>query len=281
MSNAKGPFRVQGERVSKPFRFTFDGRAGPAREGDTVASALLAHGETLLARSFKFHRPRGVLTCGPEEPNALVTVIEDGIRAPNQPSTTLPARPGLIVESQNAWPNLALDLGEVNGLASRFLSAGFYYKTFMGPRLAGLNGTRFWMLAERFIRRAAGLGRAGGTTDPKARHERMNAFCDVLVIGSGPAGLTAALSARDAGHSVIILDSTMSLADRRFGPIRKPWHLAMQTGRAKHLIGWRTMNASGSCPRRLPGVAMMAARSRQSNGQGAGRTRFSRRRGIG
>lgn len=189
----------------KTIRFTFDGVAYTGHGGDTLASALLANGVTLFGRSFKYHRPRGLLSAGVEEPNALVTVLKGEVREPNIPATMVEIHDGLIAVSQNRFPSLAWDIHAVNQLGGKILSAGFYYKTFMGPVIGPLKGTRFWMFCEHFIRRAAGLGSAGSAKDP-ARYERMNAFCDVLVVGSGPAGLMAAKAAADQGARVILAD---------------------------------------------------------------------------
>ncbi len=186
-------------------RFTFDGKPYSGHPGDTLASALLANGVTLFGRSFKYHRPRGVLTAGVDEPNALVTVLKGNIREPNIPATQLEIYDGLTVVSQNRFPSLSFDIGAANQLGGKLLSAGFYYKTFMGPVIGPLKGTRFWMFCEYFIRRAAGLGSAGYDKDP-ARYERTNAFCDVLVVGSGPAGLMAAKAAAQSGKRVILAD---------------------------------------------------------------------------
>jgi heterotetrameric sarcosine oxidase alpha subunit len=202
------PRRSQtGGRVdrTRTIRFTFDGRPFTGHAGDTLASALLANGVTLFGRSFKYHRPRGVLTAGVDEPNALVTVLHGEVREPNIPATMLEIYDGLTVVSQNRFPTLAFDFGAANQLGGKLLGAGFYYKTFMGPVFGPLKGTRFWMFCEYFIRRAAGLGRAGIARDP-ARYERMNAFCDVLVVGSGPAGLMAAKAAADTGARVILAE---------------------------------------------------------------------------
>ncbi|MBX3597334.1 MAG: sarcosine oxidase subunit alpha family protein [Rhizobiaceae bacterium] len=196
---------------SRVINFTFDGKRFAGHPGDTLASALLANGVSLFGRSFKYHRPRGVLSAGVDEPNALVTIVRDAVREPNLPATTVEIYDGLIAESQNRYPSLQFDVGAVNQLASRFLGAGFYYKTFMGPKIWPLKGTRFWMFCEHFIRRAAGLGTAGLEPD-RSRYERMNAFCDVLVVGSGPAGLSAAKAAADQGANVIMAD-----IDARFG----------------------------------------------------------------
>jgi len=198
---------VSGGRIDRlrTIRFTFDGRPYTGHAGDTLASALLANGVTLFGRSFKYHRPRGVLTAGVEEPNALVTVLSGTVREPNIPATMLEIHDGLVAESQNRFPSLDYDVGAINQLGGKLLGAGFYYKTFMGPAIGPLKGTRFWMFCEHFIRRAAGLGRAGTERDP-ARYERMNAFCDVLVVGAGPAGLMAARAAADRGVRVILAD---------------------------------------------------------------------------
>jgi len=198
---------VSGGRIDRlrTIRFTFDGKSYTGHAGDTLASALLANGVTLFGRSFKYHRPRGVLTAGVEEPNALVTVLIGSVREPNIPATMLEIYDGLVAESQNRFPSLEYDVRAVNQLGGKLLGAGFYYKTFMGPVIGPLKGTRFWMFCEHFIRRAAGLGRAGMEKDP-SRYERMNAFCDVLVVGAGPAGLMAAKAAADQGARVILAD---------------------------------------------------------------------------
>jgi methylglutamate dehydrogenase subunit C len=184
---------------AKPVRFTFDGRSYQGYEGDTLASALLASGVRLFGRSFKYHRPRGVLTAGGEEPNALVT-LRTGARAePNCRATSVPLFDGLEASSQNRWPSLRWDVLAVNQLAAPLFVAGFYYKTFMWP--AGL-----WeKLYEPLIRRAAGLGTASGLPDPDS-YDRDHGFCDLLVIGGGPAGLMAALAAGRAGLRVILAD---------------------------------------------------------------------------
>ena len=180
-----------------PVRFSFDGREVVGRRGDTVASALLASGRRLVGRSFKYHRPRGVMTCGSEEPNALIEVGEGAERVPNVRATVQEAHDGLVARSQNAWPSLERDALVVNDWAAPFLSAGFYYKTFMWPK-------GFWeTVYEPFIRRAAGLGRLT-REHTEDRSERAYAFCDVLVIGGGPAGLMAALTAARAGVDVIL-----------------------------------------------------------------------------
>jgi sarcosine oxidase subunit alpha len=198
---------VLGGRVDRgrPVRFTFDGRTYSGLAGDTLASALLASGTHLVGRSFKYHRPRGIMAAGSDEPNALVGVRRDDARyTPNLCATQVEIYEGLEAESQNRSPSLRYDLGAVNGLLSPFLSAGFYYKTFMWPQKAW---DRFY---EPFIRRAAGLGRAPTLPDPD-RYLGRFAHCDVLVVGAGPAGLGAALVAAEAGARVILCDEQAEL----------------------------------------------------------------------
>lgn len=185
---------------AKTARFTFDGKSYTALEGDTVASALIANGIHLVGRSFKYHRPRGILSAGAEEPNALIDVARDSARKqPNVRATVQEVFDGMIVKSQNRFPSLAFDIGGVNNLMSPFFAAGFYYKTFMWPKAAWKH------IYEPMIRRAAGLGVAPTEADPDHYASRY-AHCDVLVAGAGVAGLSAALAAAEAGASVIIVD---------------------------------------------------------------------------
>lgn len=191
--------------TSTPVRFTFNGTAYSGYAGDTLASALLASGEHFVARSFKYHRPRGILSCGSEEPNALVGIDRGpGRFEPNVRATVQEIFDGMTATSQNHWPSLTADIGAINDVAHTLIPAGFYYKTFMWPR-------SFWdKLYEPMIRRAAGLGRSPTDPDPDEYSNRY-AHCDVLIVGAGPAGLAAALAASEAGASVILADEQVEI----------------------------------------------------------------------
>ncbi|WGH78652.1 sarcosine oxidase subunit alpha family protein [Jannaschia ovalis] len=183
----------------RPLGIRFDGRWMKAYAGDTLASALLANGQLVMGRSFKYHRPRSVVASGPEEPNALLGIGEGARFTPNIRATEQPVREGLQAHSQNAWPALGFDIGRVNDWGARFLPAGFYYKTFIHPR-------PLWKhVFEPFIRRAAGLGAAPTEADAD-RYEHRYAFCDTLIVGGGIAGLTAALGAAQAGGRVMLVE---------------------------------------------------------------------------
>ena len=199
-----GPCRIGSGGLTdptRPLQFRFDGRALQGLAGDTVASALLANGVQQVARSFKYHRPRGIVTAGPEEPCALIDVIGARGREPNQLATTLPLQADLVVESQNRWPTLRFDLRAINDRLGRFLPAGFYYKTFMAPAWA-------WeRLYEPLIRRAAGLGRLEGIVPPHADPaETVHDHADVLVVGAGACGLAAAHRLGASGLRVMLVD---------------------------------------------------------------------------
>lgn len=192
---------------ARTINFSFDGRRYAGHPGDTLASALLANGVRLVGRSFKYHRPRGILSAGSEEPNALVELRTGARTEPNTRATTVELFDGLEATSQNAFPSLRFDAMSLASLLSPLLSAGFYYKTFMWP-------ASFWeKLYEPMIRRAAGLGTASGLADPD-HYDRGHAFCDVLVIGSGPAGLMAALAAARTGARVILVEEDAHLGGR-------------------------------------------------------------------
>jgi sarcosine oxidase, subunit alpha len=192
----------EGGRIDRtqPLIFDFDGTRLTGCRGDTLASALLANGVHLVGRSFKYHRPRGILSAGSEEPNALVTIDRGAGRVtPNLRATQLELYGGMRAHSQNRFPSLGFDLGAVANVASALLPAGFYYKTFMWPH-------SFWRhVYEPAIRAAAGLGRAPVASDPD-RYLQRYAHCDVLVIGAGPSGLAAALAASASGARVVLCD---------------------------------------------------------------------------
>ncbi len=190
-----------------PVEFTFNGKRMEGLEGDTLASALMANGQRLVGRSFKYHRPRGVVASGAEEPNALLTTGHGRREEPNQRATTTELFAGLEARSQNHWPSLEFDIGALNARLSRFLTAGFYYKMFMWPRA-------FWKhVYEPVIRQSAGLGPAPNARDADI-YEHSYATVDVLVIGGGVAGLIAAQSAAAAGARVMLIEQTAAWGGR-------------------------------------------------------------------
>ena len=191
-------------RPHKKLTFSFDGKTMTGFAGDTLASAVIASGQRVFGRSFKYHRPRGVMGLGSEEMNALVGVGEGARHEPNLRATQVEIFSGLSAVSQNRWPSLNWDIGAINNQVSRFLPGGFYYKTFMWP-------ASFWKhVYEPFIRRAAGLGKAPEGRDPDT-YEQIHVHCDVLVIGGGVAGLAAADAAAATGAKVILADENPRL----------------------------------------------------------------------
>ncbi len=194
------PFGKRLDR-SRRLSFEFNGRRMGGHPGDTLASALLANGVRLVGRSFKLHRPRGIFSCGVEEPNAIVDVGDGGTRTPNMRATQIDLYEGLAAASVNCWPSVEFDLGALNSRIAALLPAGFYYKTFKWPN---------WHLFEPAIRRMAGLGRASGELDPD-RYEEVAAQAQVLVIGGGLAGLSAAVAAAEAGADTLLLAGSPKL----------------------------------------------------------------------
>ncbi len=189
---------------SKPLSFTFDGKKMTGYAGDTLASAVMANGRRVMGRSFKYHRPRGLITMGSEEPNALVGVGTGSRREPNLRATQVELFDGMTSVSQNRWPSLDFDVGIINNHMSRLFPSGFYYKTFMWPKT-------FWhKVYEPVIRNAAGLGVAPDGVDPDS-YEQVHVHCDVLVVGGGVAGLAAAQAAAANGKRVMICDETPRL----------------------------------------------------------------------
>jgi len=191
---------------NKPLSFTFNGSAYQGYQGDTLASALLASGIRLVGRSFKYHRPRGIVSSGADEPNAILQIGRGAHTLPNCRATQVELYEGLVARSVNSWPSLRFDLLAVNGLFSRLIPAGFYYKTFMWPR-------SFWMKYEHFIRKASGLGVAPSEPEPD-RYDKCHAHCDVLVAGGGPAGLAAALEAGRKGARVLLVEDQPEFGGR-------------------------------------------------------------------
>ena len=203
------PNRIAGGQIdtSQTLKFSFDGKQYSGHPGDTLASALLANGVRLMGRSFKYHRPRGPLTAGSEEPNALVELRGGARQEPNTRATTVELYNGLLANSQNRLGSLKFDLLAVNDRLSNFLTAGFYYKTFMWP-------AAFWeKLYEPIIRKAAGLGSLSLKADPDV-YDKGFLHCDVLIIGAGPAGLAAALTAGRSGANVILADEDFRMGGR-------------------------------------------------------------------
>ena len=200
MAGAQPNRLPRGGRIdrSRPLAFSFDGKACEGFAGDTLASALIANGVSVVGRSFKLRRPRGIVASGAAEPNAIMQIGEGDAAQPNLPATQVQLHAGLAASSTRGWPGVHFDIGAINDVFGRMLAAGFYYKTFMWPR-------SWWKLYERAIRNSAGFGQAPEGPDPD-RYEHMNAHCDVLVAGGGPAGLMAALTAAKSGARVILAD---------------------------------------------------------------------------
>ena len=199
------PFRLAKGGVvdrSRPLEFHFDGARCEGYAGDTLASALLANGIHLVARSFKYHRPRGVFSAGTEEPNAMVQLARGARTEPNVRATTQELYGGLTASSQNCWPSVRFDIGAINNAISRLIPAGFYYKTFMWPPTP-----KWWLKYEHAIRQVAGMGRAANEADPD-HYEHRYAHCDILVVGGGITGLASASAAAQAGARVIVCDES-------------------------------------------------------------------------
>ncbi len=191
---------------SKPIKFKFNGKTLDAFKGDTLASALMANGVDVVGRSFKYHRLRGIIGSGAEEPNAILQVGEGAKTVPNLRATQVEMYDGLVAQSVTGWPNLDKDIGAINNVFARMLPAGFYYKTFMQPQ-------KLWHKYEEIIRKAAGLGRAPALPDPD-RYEKINHHCDVLVAGGGISGLCAAICASRAGARVTVVDDQNEFGGR-------------------------------------------------------------------
>ncbi len=186
--------------------FTFNGKRYDGHAGDTLASALLANGITLVARSWKYHRPRGIVSCGVEEPNAIVQLETAGHTIPNARATEVELYEGLSACSVNCWPNVERDFMSVTSLFARLMPAGFYYKTFMWPK-------SLWPKYEQMMRKASGFGTAPNVSDPST-YDKLNAHCDVLIVGAGPAGIAAALAAGKTGARIIVADEQAEFGGR-------------------------------------------------------------------
>ena len=242
-----GPWRITAGLLTdpgQPLSFSFDGRALRGLAGDTLASALLANGVRVVGRSFKYHRPRGIVSAGAEEPCALVDIIGAAGREPNQLATTLPLYEGLSALSQNRWPSRRFDLMVINDLVRRFLPAGFYYKTFMYP------GWAWERLYEPLIRRAAGLGRlAAVVPDHASPAETVHAHADVLVVGAGVAGISAARALAAAGLRVILAEQDPCLGAGAL--LDERWH-GWRAAALRELAGLANLRC-------LPGTTVLGA----------------------
>ena len=184
--------------------FKFDGKTYGGNKGDTIAAALLRNNVKLVGRSFKYHRPRGIMTCGSEEPNAIVQVGNDAsMTEPNTRATEIELYEGLEASSQNCWPSVNFDIGAINNFFSPFIPAGFYYKTFMWP-------ASFWEKYEYFIRKSAGLGKSPTKPDQDIYDHRY-LHCDVLVVGGGISGIIAAKMAAQNNLNTVLLDDKNNL----------------------------------------------------------------------
>ena len=186
---------------TRPLSFTFNGRRMQGYAGDTLASALLGANQMMVGRSFKYHRPRGIVASGAEEPNALVGLGQGGRFEPNQRATTTELFDGAATISQNHWPSLEFDVGAINDKFYRFLPAGFYYKTFMFPRFAWKH------VFEPIVRQSAGLGKVPSQRD-EDRYEYAYGFADLVIVGGGIAGLAAALAAGKQGKRVWLIEQS-------------------------------------------------------------------------
>ena len=188
---------------NKLLNFTFDNKPYQGYVGDTLASALIANGVKVTGRSFKYHRPRGIIGSGVEETNTLVQISKGDRTEPNIPATQIELYDGLVAESQNRWPNLKFDLGALNNAFSGLFPSGFYYKTFMWP-------SKLWPTYEKSIRKLAGMGKSPSQPDPDTYAHKF-VHCDILIVGGGPTGLMAALSAGSSGAKVILCDQNSRL----------------------------------------------------------------------
>ncbi len=202
-------FRIKNNNLinfNNKISFKYDNKKINAYEGDTIASALLASGQKVIGRSFKYHRPRGINSCGLEEAGGLFNVGLGDKRIANVKAPVAEVHENMNVFSQNCWPSPKFDIGRINDFLSSFITAGFYYKTFMGP----FKSPKFWMFCEHFIREAAGFGRASKKRDP-SNYDFSNITCDVLIIGSGIAGITATEKLIKNGYSTVLVEQDFEL----------------------------------------------------------------------
>ncbi|MDA1189836.1 MAG: 2Fe-2S iron-sulfur cluster-binding protein, partial [Chloroflexi bacterium] len=231
---------------TQPVAFTYNGNAVTAFKGDTVASALFASGITIFSRSFKYHRPRGLLCVSGRCANCLVAV--DGV--PNVRACTEPVREGMAVRSQNAWPNVNFDLASILDRFDWAMPVGFYYKVFHQPKF-------LWKLVQPIIRRVGGLGKIDITEDPPHRHQHVNMHADVTVIGGGPAGMSAALAAARDGVRVTLVDEQTTLG----GHLRFDSAIHNITSLGKGLTGMDVAQRLAAQVKQAPGIKVLTGAS--------------------
>ncbi len=216
MTAIRLPRQSSRDSQDETISFFWNNKKLKARKGDSISAALLANEQQMIGRSFKYHRARGVTSAGVEEAGALVTTGKGAHTEPNVRASTTELSEGLFVYSQNAWPSVRFDIGSILNVFGKFFAAGFYYKTFMGKKFRSIpplewgGGTGIWMFFEKFIRKAAGLGKASRLADPD-NYEHLHTHTDILVIGSGPAGIQSAVQAAKSGKDVLLVEQDYAI----------------------------------------------------------------------
>ncbi|MEK9639612.1 MAG: 2Fe-2S iron-sulfur cluster-binding protein, partial [Alphaproteobacteria bacterium] len=216
MTAIRLPRQSSRDSQDETISFFWNNKKLKARKGDSISAALLANEQQIIGRSFKYHRARSVTSAGVEEAGALVTTGKGAHTEPNVRASTTELSEGLFVYSQNAWPSVRFDIGSILNVFGKFFAAGFYYKTFMGKKFRSIpplewgGGTGIWMFFEKFIRKAAGLGTASRLADPD-NYEHLHTHTDILVIGSGPAGIQSAVQAAQSGKDVLLVEQDYAI----------------------------------------------------------------------
>ena len=251
MTHRLAPQRGEVIDRAKPFTFTWNGAPFPAYEGDTIISALAACGVQVFSRSYKYHRPRGILTANYLDPSCMMQVCDE----PNVRAAHRLVEPGMKVTAQNGWPSLSFDVKSIVGLMARFLGPGFYYKTFMWPR-------RWWPLYEHVLRRFI----AGGSTSPNSEHgyyDKRYAHPDVVIAGGGPAGMAAATAAAQVGAQVMLVEEEHHLGGHlRYGDEKALGVLAQLHGRRLRALEQRSRFPTERCGYQLTATRRELDRNR-------------------